>query len=268
VAGLGLSLRLRLQFADLSMTWARQPEDDRSPSGTQCFVTGQGTNPQAPDEADVDGGKTTLTSPALDLTGKTLPTIGYWRWFYTSAPGSQDYFAVSLSNDNGATWTPVDLLHDSVARWEEHAIRVTDYLAPTNQMRVRFVAADLGGTSIVEAGVDDITAYDGAAVPLGAAPTPAAIPDRLEWREPWPNPASGTVRAVLELPRAGRVQAEVVDLQGRRVASLLEGNVEAGARVIEWQGKDSSGRAAEPGVYCLVARAGTTATTTRFILMR
>jgi hypothetical protein len=66
---------------------------------------------------------------------------------------------------------------------------VTDYLAPTNQMRVRFVAADLGGTSIVEAGVDDITAYDGASVPLGAAPTPGAIPERLEWREPWPNPA-------------------------------------------------------------------------------
>jgi hypothetical protein len=145
---------------------------------------------------------------------------------------------------------------------------VTDYLAPTNQMRVRFVAADLGGSSIVEAGVDDITAYDGAAVPLGAAPTPAAIPDRLEWREPWPNPASGTVRAVLELPRAGRVQADVLDLQGRRVASLLDGNVEAGSRVIEWRGKDSSGRAAEPGVYFLVARVASTATTTRFILMR
>jgi flagellar hook assembly protein FlgD len=76
------------------------------------------------------------------------------------------------------------------------------------------------------------------------------------------------VRAVLELPRAGHVRAEVVDLQGRRVASLLDGNAEAGTRVIEWQGKDSSGRAAEPGVYFLVARSGGTATTTRFILMR
>src|SRR5262249_31595426 len=82
-----------------------QPEDDRPAPGTKCFVTGQGTDPLAPDEADVDGGKTTLTSPTLDLTGKTIPTIGYWRWFYTSAPGSQDYFTVWLSNDNGATWT-------------------------------------------------------------------------------------------------------------------------------------------------------------------
>jgi choice-of-anchor B domain-containing protein len=244
-----------------------QPEDDRSPYGTKCFVTGQGTNPLAPDEADVDGGKTTLTSPALDLTGKTIPTIGYWRWFYTSTPGSQDYFNVFLSNDDGATWTQVDALHDPVARWEEHDIRVSDYLPPTNQVRVRFVVADLGGASIVEGAVDDITVYDGASLPVGASPMPAAIPNRLQWREPWPNPASGTVRAVLELPRAGRVQAEVVDLQGRRVASLLEGNVEAGARVIEWGGKDSSGHAAEPGVYFLVAHAGGAATTTRFILM-
>src|SRR5262249_47888066 len=46
-----------------------QPEDDRSPSGTKCFVTGQGTDPTAVDQADVDDGKTTLTSPSYDLTG-------------------------------------------------------------------------------------------------------------------------------------------------------------------------------------------------------
>ena len=245
-----------------------QPEDDRSPTGVQCFVTGQGTDPQAPDEADLDAGKTTLTSPVLDLTGKTIPTIGYWRWFYTSTPGSQDYLATFLSNDNGATWTQVDVLHDPVVRWDERAIRVSDYLAPTSQMRVRFVAADLGGSSIVEAAIDDISAYDGASVPVGAAPMPSAIPERLQWREPWPNPAAGTIHAVLDLPRAGHVQAEVIDLQGRRVASLFDGNAQAGARVIEWQGKDSTGRPAEAGVYFLVARAGGTATTTRFILMR
>ena len=253
----------------LSMTQGPvQPEDDRSPAGTQCFVTGQGTDPMAVDQADIDWGKTTLISPPYDLTGKAIPTIGYWRWFYTSTPGSQDYLTASLSNDDGATWTQVDVLRDPVARWEERAIRVSDYIAPNSHVRVRFVAADAGGASIVEAAIDDISVYDGASVPLGASPTPAAMPDRLAWREPWPNPASGTVRAVLELPRAGHVEADVVDLQGRLVAHVLSQNAEAGTRVIEWKGRDLAGREADAGIYFLVARAGGVATTTRFILMR
>jgi choice-of-anchor B domain-containing protein len=244
-----------------------QPADDRSPNGTKCFVTGQGTDTSSVDEADVDNGKTTLVSPPLDLTGKSIPTIGYWRWFYTSTPGSLDYFSTWLSNDNGVTWTQVDVLRDPIARWEEHAIRVSDYLTPTTQVRVRFVAADDGGPSIVEAGVDDISVYDGAAVPVGASPTPAAIPASLAWRNPWPNPAAGTVRAVLELPRAGHVQAEVMDLQGRVVARIFDRNSEAGARVFEWKGQDAAGHPADPGIYFLVARAGGVATTTRFILL-
>jgi len=252
----------------LSMTQGPvQPEDDRSPTGTKCFVTGQGTNPAAVDEADVDQGKTTLVSPPLDLTGKAIPMIGYWRWFYTSAPGSQDYLSVSVSNDNGLTWTAVEALHDPIARWEERAIRLSDYLSPTSQVRVRFVAADEGGASIVEAAIDDITVFDGASLPLGAAPIPAAIPAALRWREPWPNPATGTVQAVLELPRAGRVQAEVVDLQGRVVSHLLDQKAPAGTRVLEWKGRDDTGRRADAGIYFLVARGGGAATTTRFILV-
>ena len=245
-----------------------QPEDDRSPSGTMCFVTGQGASSAAIDQADVDYGRTTLTSPALDMTGKAIPTIGFWRWFYTNTPGGPDYFSVLISNDDGVQWTPVETTNDVDNHWEERAVRVADYVTPTSQVRLRFVAADEGGLSVVEVAVDDITVYDGATLAVGAAPDPGEAPSRLRLRGPWPNPAAGTVRAVLMSPRPGRARVEVFDLQGRKVAAIFEGLVESGSRVIEWNGADSGGRPAEAGIYLLVARAGGASATARFVVMR
>ena len=128
------------------------PATDRTPApGTMCFVTGQGTSPSTPSEADVDGGKTTLTSPALDLAGMTDPTIGFWRWFYATQADPNDWFVVQLSNNGGASYTTVDTLRERRNKWEEVTIHVAPILPATSNMRVRFIAADLGPGSIVEA---------------------------------------------------------------------------------------------------------------------
>ncbi len=204
-----------------STSWGNaQPYTDHTPgTGAQCFVTGQGTNSADADQADVDGGRTTLTSPALDLTGMTRPMIGCWRWFYSWNPGTgqpepDDWLAVLISNDNGASWVAVDTTRGAENDWEEEAIEVADYVAPTAQMRLRFVAADLGFPSIVEAAVDDITTYDATNGTLGVPPVVAR---RLRFRAPAPNPARAAVTLVLELPAAGRAEVELLDTAGRRV---------------------------------------------------
>lgn len=56
-----------------------QPADDHSASGSLCFVTGQGTPTGALGSADVDSGRTTLTTPVLDLSSVSNPVIEYWR---------------------------------------------------------------------------------------------------------------------------------------------------------------------------------------------
>src|SRR5262249_55021828 len=54
------------------------PYMDHTPgTGTMCFVTGQGTDSTDLEQADVDGGKTSLTTPALNPIGMTDPVIGY-----------------------------------------------------------------------------------------------------------------------------------------------------------------------------------------------
>jgi len=56
-----------------------QLEDDHSSvPGVKCFVTGNGTVGGAADEADVDGGTTTLYSPVFDLHAVAAASVGYW----------------------------------------------------------------------------------------------------------------------------------------------------------------------------------------------
>ncbi len=64
-----------------------------------------------------------------------------------------------------------------------------------------------------------------------------------------PNPAAGPSRLAWTLPAAGRARLEVLDLSGRRVATLHDGELPAGAHARAWDGRDDAGRRAPPGVY-------------------
>jgi hypothetical protein len=143
-----------------------QPEDDHTPApGTICFVTGQGTPGGALGEADVDNGTTTLVSPAIDLSGVVSPRIAYWRWYSNDQGGAPnaDTFGVQLSNNNGTTWVNAETVGPSGPEtsggWIFHELNISSILPATNQMKIRFVASDLGTGSLVEAAVDDVRAY-------------------------------------------------------------------------------------------------------------
>ncbi|MBX3403138.1 MAG: hypothetical protein KF699_06965 [Phycisphaeraceae bacterium] len=147
---------------------AAQPEDDHTPDpGTQCFVTGNAPPGAALGAEDVDNGATTLTSPTLDLSGVVAPKIGYWRWYSNNtgaAPGA-DVFVVDISNDGGATWVNVETVGptgpETVGGWRYYEFNVEDRIAPTSNMKLRFVASDFGAGSLVEAALDDffVTAF-------------------------------------------------------------------------------------------------------------
>ena len=49
---------------------------------------------------------------------------------------------------------------DSSGGWIFHEFRVADFVTPTDQVRVRFIAADEGNGSIVECAVDDFRAFE------------------------------------------------------------------------------------------------------------
>ena len=141
---------------------AAQPENDASPKGTVCFITGQGPVGGAVGVADVDGGTTTLTSPAIDASGGSITFLRYSRWYSnnTGAAPNADSMPIEVSNNNGATWTLLELVTENAEAWVPRTWRLNDVF-PTlgTQFRVRFVARDLGSGSLVEAGVDELEVY-------------------------------------------------------------------------------------------------------------
>jgi len=226
-----------------------QPENDHTVDpGVLCFVTGAsgggiGAN-------DVDGGITTLLSPVLDLSGVQNPVLRYHRWYVNDAganPGT-DLFTGEVSIDGGATWATLDSITDSRAFWEP----MTFPLAPAAQTRLRFIARDLGGGSIVEAGLDDLEI-------LGDNTT-VAVPDSqgggVAAFFAAPNPLQGATTIHFETAGRERVHLDVFDLRGRRVRTLLDSVLPAGGHEAAWDGRDASGRDAASGVYFLRLVAG------------
>ena len=139
------------------------PEEDIDDSGQGfCFVTDNGNIPD--NNTDVDGGTTILTSPVMDASGdeNSIALISYYRWYsntFGNAPEA-DTFVVEISNDNGANWIELETVGPSGPEvsggWIFRQFTISDFVAPTDQMQVRFIASDLGDGSVVEAGVDRV----------------------------------------------------------------------------------------------------------------
>jgi len=79
----------------------------------------------------------------------------------------------------------------------------------------------------------------------------AGLPREISFGAPYPNPATGSMQMGFALPRAARVDAELVDVTGRRVQSLANDTFEPGEHTLGWDGRDGGGNRVHPGVYFL-----------------
>jgi hypothetical protein len=131
------------------------PQHDFDGSGS-CYLTGN-----ADGDSDVDAGTTNLVSPLIDL-GEGDAKISYARWFSNSAgenPNS-DVMNVWISSDSGDSWVQVEQvgpIEQADGNWYLRSFWVSDFVAPTSRMLLRFEVSDLGDESVVEAAVDAIS---------------------------------------------------------------------------------------------------------------
>lgn len=72
---------------------------------------------------------------------------------------------------------------------------------------------------------------------------------KLAFDAPRPNPFSRRTTLSYSLPKREEVRIEVMDMQGRRIRTLMNQTMAPGQYSIEWDGRDAAGRLAAPGVY-------------------
>jgi hypothetical protein len=104
---------------------------------------------------------------------------------------------------------------------------------------------------------------------LSWQPTTAAPPGSIELAllPAAPNPMRDATVIRYDLPVEARVRLSVLDLQGRRVASLDEGTRSAGRHSATWSGSGAGGNA-RPGLYFVRLDALGVSTVRRLVLVR
>jgi len=108
--------------------------------------------------------------------------------------------------------------------------------------------------------------------------TMVAVPDQtpiqlqgtqlINIQDAWPNPANPRISVAFELSRAATIEAEVIDLAGRRVATLAVGPRTAGRHVLQWDGRGDAGRDEASGVYLIRVHAGSESAVRKVLLAR
>uniref|UniRef100_A0A832I5B2 T9SS type A sorting domain-containing protein n=1 Tax=Eiseniibacteriota bacterium TaxID=2212470 RepID=A0A832I5B2_UNCEI len=155
----------------------------------------------------------------------------------------------------GAGYIPVPGVQTGVPYWWRTRSRFRNVYFPTSRWaspsRSGVREYDLRGPGTTWVGVDD----------------PALAPAGLALSAPRPNPSSGPTSIAYTLPRSGAVALDVLDLQGRRVRTLVEGARPAGTHLAAWDGRDDGGRAVAAGVYFFRLRAAGEAATRRVVVV-
>jgi hypothetical protein len=243
--------------------------------GTLCFVTEDSPLGTAQRHGDVDGGKTTLLSPVLDLSTFTAAALSYQR-FYTnnSIPtlADDDPFEVDVSNDGGVSWVNLETITETPEDREYHRVifDLSNYVTLTDQMQIRFVAQDYGLNSAVEAAVDDIEirGFGNLTDAATERPSTRSLPGRLVLDQNLPNPFNPVTTLSFGLPSPCRVDLSIYNIRGQRVKQVVDGWMPAGFHETVWDGRDAHGREVSSGVYFYRLVAADEALTRRMTLVK
>ena len=146
--------------------WARANPETTTSSGTkQQGTTVSGVNdlvtgPLAGASAganDIDGGVTSILSPAITLGGGTNFTLTFSYYLaHGTNSSSADFFRVSIVVGSAVTTVFEELggTEDDDAAFTTATVNLSQFAGQT--IRIRIEAADASGASLVEAGVDDV----------------------------------------------------------------------------------------------------------------
>jgi hypothetical protein len=116
-------------------------------------------------------------------------------------------------------------------------------------------------------GLTSTAIHDHPPPPPDPAPAP---PSRMRVGPATPNPFSGALGVPIEVPpgAGGRVRAYILDVRGRLVARVYDGDAGGGRLFVLWGGTDARGRAVASGVYWFVAESGGERHAVRLVRLR
>lgn len=156
---------------------------------------------------------------------------------------------VLISNDGGGSWSTVGFISGYPGNsfyYDEYDI--SSALSPDHHdYRIGFRSKS---DSDDNAGIVMLDNIGWAVGPTtGLEEQPAGVPQRLVLGQNYPNPFNPQTNIRFELPAGSSVKLEIFDIMGRKVATVFDGEMNAGEHNVIWDGKESSGNPASSGIY-------------------
>jgi glucose/arabinose dehydrogenase len=109
---------------------------------------------------DVDGGQTSIQSPAIALPAGRPITLSFGFYFaHNDQASSADYFRVRVVGENGVVqtvWARGGAARNAPGIWSTRIVSLDAWAGQTVQIRVDAVDGNDGAASLIEAGVDNV----------------------------------------------------------------------------------------------------------------
>lgn len=94
------------------------------------------------------------------------------------------------------------------------------------------------------------------------------LPQTFSLHPNYPNPFNPATTISFDLPQAAQVRLEIFNILGRRVATLVDGEMPAGAHMVEWNSRNESGERVSSGVYFYRVIAGDDVLSKKMLLLK
>ena len=95
-----------------------------------------------------------------------------------------------------------------------------------------------------------------------------ALPSAFSLNQNYPNPFNPVTTISFSLPEATDVTLDVFNIMGQKVATLVNGPMEAGEHQIQWDGKVEGSGSVATGVYFYRLQAGEFVETKKMLLLK
>ncbi|MDT8325145.1 MAG: T9SS type A sorting domain-containing protein, partial [Bacteroidota bacterium] len=213
--------------------------------------------------ADVDDGETYLTTRSYDVSEMIKPVLRYYRWYSNNAgasPGT-DNWTVQISDDGGRNYEILERTMESDASWKAKVFVLDEIVDLTDNIVVKYTAADNEPGSLVEAAVDDFEILDINQSLVGVEDA-LRIPSTLTLAQNYPNPFNPSTSISYTLPAGGAVRLTVYNNLGETVRTLVDRVQAAGRHTVAFEAGDLPS-----GLYLYELRAGDTRLTRKMMLL-
>ncbi|MCK4513284.1 T9SS type A sorting domain-containing protein, partial [bacterium] len=94
------------------------------------------------------------------------------------------------------------------------------------------------------------------------------IPLAFALRQNYPNPFRGGTALAFALPRPAEAKLDIYNVAGRRIATVVSGNLPAGNHLVTWDGTDTRGAKVPAGIYFYRFEADGFESTRKMILLK